>query len=189
MHEEFKKHIGEIAKLTDDEYKCILPLLTFKKLKKHQFLVQEGDRVNQTYWVRKGLLKAYFINEKGKEHILQFAMENWWISDYQAYSLKTPAILNIDCLEDTELLCLTDKNREKLCAELHKMEHYFRKKANTGFVELQRRMLSYLTNDAQKRYRLFMQTYPGLNARLPKKLIASYLGVSRETLSRIAKKK
>ena len=185
MHEEFRRHLEELIELTDDEYTHVGAYLTVKKLKKHQFLIQEGDTVNHTYWVKKGLLKAYFTDEKGKEFILQFTMENWWISDYQAYPNQTKAILNIDCLEDSELLCLSSENREKLCDEMHKIEHYFRKKANAGFVELQKRMLSFLTNNAKNRYELFIQTYPQILLRVPKKLIASYLGVSRETLSRL----
>jgi len=187
MSETLRKHIEEIVSLTDKEFTLVLSHFTKKKLKKHQYLIQAGDSVNHTYWVKKGLLKASYTDEKGKEYILQFAMENWWITDYQAYFTRTKAILDVDCLEDTELLCLSFENREKICAELHKMESFFRKKANSGFIALQKRMLSFMADDSKKRYELLLKQYPHLFQRVPKSIIASYLGVSRETLSRFNK--
>ena len=115
-------------------------------------------------------------------------MEDWWITDYQAYFNQQHAQLNIDCIENTQVLCLSLHNREKLCAELHKMEHFFRKKSNAGYVALQRRILSLLNNNAQERYESLLKLYPELFQRVPKTLIASYLGVSRETLSRFSSK-
>ncbi len=188
MDSRLKQHFEEIISLTDNEFAYILSYFTTKKLKKHQFLIQEGDNVNHTYWVSKGLLKAYYVDDKEKEHILQFAMEDWWISDYQAYFTQTFATLNVACLEDTELLCLSFDDREKLCSEIHKMEHFFRKKANSGFVALQKRMLSFLTNNAKERYEQLLKQYPHLFQRVPKSVIAAYLGVSRETLSRFTSK-
>lgn len=188
MSNELRRHIEEITPLTDEEFSYILSHFTEKKLKKHQYLVQVGDNVMHTYWVQKGLLKATYTDEKGKEHILQFAMENWWMSDYQAYFTQTQAILNVDCLEDVELLGLSYENREKICKELHKMEFFFRKKANSGFIALQKRMLSLMSDDAKKRYDLLLKQYPALFQRVPKTIIAAYLGVSRETLSRFHKK-
>jgi CRP-like cAMP-binding protein len=117
---------------------------------------------------------------------MQFAMEDWWITDYQAYFNETKASLNIDCIETTEVLCLSLYNREKLCADMHKIEHFFRKKSNSGYVALQRRILSLLNSNAKERYEQLLQQYPALFQRVPKTLIASYLGVSRETLSRFS---
>jgi CRP-like cAMP-binding protein len=180
-----RKHIEAIAPLTDEEFNYISSFFTAKKLKKHQFLVQEGNNVLNDYWVSSGLLKASHIDAAGKEHILQFAMEDWWITDYQAYFNQTPATISIDCIEDAELLCLSLHNREKLCADMHKMEHFFRKKSNAGYVALQRRILSLLNSSAKERYEQLLHQYPQLIQRVPKTLIAAYLGVSRETLSRL----
>ena len=132
------------------------------------------------------MLKAYYTNDEGKEHILQFAMENWWVTDYQAHFKKEKATINIDCLEDCEILCLSLENREKLCSELQKIEHFFRIKSNFGYVALQRRILSLLDKDAKGRYEQLMELYPTLLQRVPKTILASYLGVSRETLSRLS---
>lgn len=116
---------------------------------------------------------------------MQFALEDWWVTDFQAYFHETYATIYVDCIEASELLGISLYNREKLCAELHKMEHFFRKKSNAGYVALQGRILSFLNNNPQERYQQFFSQYPQLFQRIPKTLIASYLGVSRETLSRL----
>lgn len=183
-----RKHFEEIIPLTDQEFDYILSHFTPKKLKKHQFLVQTGDEVKHTYWVKQGLLLATYTDENDREYIIQFAMENWWITDYQAYFTKIKAITNVQCLENSELLGLSFENREKLCREMHKMEHFFRRKANSGYVALQKRMLSLMADSAQKRYEILISQYPNLVQRVSKATLAAYLGVSRETLSRFGVK-
>lgn len=185
MSEALRQHLEKITPFTDSEFEYVLAHFTSKKLKKHQFLVQEGNPVPNDHFVLKGLLKATHTDQNGKQHILGFAMEDWWITDYQAYFNQAAATLQIDCLEDTELLCISLYNRRKLCAELHKMEHCFHMKLTGGYVALQRRILTLLNSTAKERYEQFHQQYPTLTNRLPKTLIASYLGVSRETLSRL----
>jgi CRP-like cAMP-binding protein len=186
MSIELRRHFEKITPLTDQEFDYILSHFTTKKLKKHQFLIQEGDNVTNDYFVVKGLLKAYHIDKEGKEYIMQFAMEDWWVTDYQAYFSQTKATLNIDCIEEVEILCLSLHNRDKICADLHKIEHFFRRKSNMGYVALQRRILSMLNSNAKERYEQLLLQYPTLFQRVPKTLIASYLGVSRETLSRFS---
>jgi len=185
MSDILRKQIEKITPLTDSEFDYILSHFSSRKLKKHQYLVQEGDGVENDFFVTKGLLKSYYVSPEGKEHIMQFAMEDWWITDYQAYFNQTTSTVNIDCIEATEVLCLSLYNREKLCSEMHKIEHFFRKKSNAGYVALQRRILSLLNSSAKERYEELLRQYPTLFQRVPKTLIASYLGVSRETLSRI----
>jgi CRP-like cAMP-binding protein len=184
MSKELRQHFEKIITLTDQEFDYVLSHFTTKKLKKHQFLIQEGDSVINDYFVVKGLLKAYHIDNAGKQHIMQFAMEDWWISDYQAYLSQTNATINVDCIENVELLCLSLHNRNKICSELHKIEHFFNQKSNVGYVALQRRLLSLLSNNAEERYKQLLSQYPNLFQRVSKTLIASYLGVTRETLSR-----
>lgn len=186
MSQVFRHHLEKIILLTDQEFDYILSHFQQKKFRKHQFVVQEGNAVDHDYFVVNGLLKAYYANEEGKEHILQFAMENWWVTDYQAYTTRSKATLNIDCIENVELLAISFDNKQKLCAEYHKMEHFFRIKTTSGYVGLQQRVLSLLNNDAQTRYQQLFSQYPLLFQRVPKAVIASYLGVSRETLSRMS---
>lgn len=188
MSNVLRHHIEKITPLTDGEFDYILSHFSKKRYKKHQFLIQEGDAVANDFFVLEGLLKATYTNpDDGKEHILQFAWEDWWITDYQAYFNQTESNLTIDCLEDVEVLCLSLHNRDKICSELHKIEHFFRRKSNAGFVALQRRILSLLNSSARERYEQLLSSYPQLFQRVPKTIIASYLGVSRETLSRLSK--
>lgn len=181
-----REHIDKIIPLTDAEFEHVLSHFSIKKFKKHQFLIQEGESVNVDFFVVSGLVKASHTDEAGKQHIMQFAMEDWWISDYQAYFNQTLATLTVDCIEDTEVFCLSLENREKLCAGLHKIEHFFRKKSNSGYIALQQRILSLLNSSAKERYVQLLKQYPSLFQRVPKTLLASYLGVSRETLSRLS---
>lgn len=181
-----RNQIEAIVKLTDAEFQDVLGFFEPKHFKKHQFAVQAGSSAPLDHFVAKGLLRSYLMDEDGKEHITQFAMEDWWISDPQAYHNRLPATLNIDCLEDTQVLAISIDNREKLCLEFKKMEYFFMKKTTAGYIALQKRILSLMSQKSEDRYRLFEELYPDLMKRIPKKMIASYLGVSRETLSRLS---
>ncbi len=181
-----RQQIEKIVPLTDEEFEYTLSFFVRKKYRKHQFVVQHGERVSYEFFVESGLLKSYFTNHEDKTYILQFALEDWWISDYQAYMNGLPASYDIDCIEDSVLLAITLENKNKLCKELQKMEHFFRIKANYGYIALQQRILSLLNDDAREKYRQLFKLYPMLFQRVPKAFLASYIGVSRETLSRIS---
>jgi len=185
MKEFFRQQIEKITTLTDSEFDYIFSHFTKKKFKKHQFVIREEDYVPNDFFVVTGCLKAYFIDGNGKEHILQFGMPDWWITDYNAYYNQSKATINLDCIEDSELLCLSLQNREKLCSEFQKIEHFFRKKASRHIITLHKRVLSLLSSSAKERYDQLLQLYPELFQKVPKQLIASYLGVTRETLSRL----
>ncbi len=180
-----RQHIEEIIDLTDQEFDFILNHFEKVSKRKHQYLLQEGDIANKEYWIVKGCLKSYFIDDDGKEHILQFGMENWWITDYESFVKQIKSKTSIDCIEDSELLSISFENRDKLTAQMHKMERFWAKKSKIGRIALQNRVLSLLKNSAKERYDLLLEQYPRLFQRVPKKMIASYLGVSRETLSRL----
>lgn len=183
-----RKHIEEITSLTDEEFEYIKPFFREKKIKKHQYLLQDGDKVTSEYWIIKGIFRAFYIDKDGKEHILQFALENWWLSDYNAFFNEKESNINIICMDDAEVLCLTLAGREQLAAEFHKMEHFFRMKLSSGYAAQQRRIISLLSNNPKKRYEEFAGLYPNIMQKIPKKYIAEYLGVSRETLSRLYSK-
>jgi CRP-like cAMP-binding protein len=181
-----RDHIQTVSPLSDEEFDHILSHFVFKKIKKHAFLVQEGEAVKYEYFVLKGCLKAYVTEDAtGKEFIYQFAVEDWWITDREAFLKRSAATVNIDCLEDCEVLGISLENREKLGAALWKYEHYLSVKANWGYVSLQKRLQLMIMGNARQRYENFIQQYPHLINRIPKSFIASYLGVSRETLSRL----
>lgn len=186
MEEILRRQIEKIVTLTDEEFRFVMTHFTARTFRKHQYVVQAGDPAPNDHFVVKGLLKSFYTDDDGKTHILQFAMEDWWISDPQAYHNRVNATLHIDCLEDTQLFFISIDNREKLCVELQKMEYFFMKKTTAGYIALQRRILSLMSQKAEERFNQFIQLYPTLLQRVPKALIASYLGISRETLSRIS---
>jgi CRP-like cAMP-binding protein len=185
MQEKLREHIEKIVPLTDDEFAFVSSHFTVESFKKREFLIQEGDKVKHAYFVLSGLLMLAYTNQSGKQHIVSFAMEDWWESDYLAYHTQGKASMSLQCLEDTLVLCLTLENYKDLCASLHKMEHFFLAKANAGHIGSQQRILSFLTSGAKERYEQLLKRYPALLQRVPKTLLASYLGVSRETLSRL----
>lgn len=186
MYDKLRAHIEKVVPLTDEEFAFVTTHFTTKHYKKRQFIFEEGDPVPDSYWVVSGLLMLAYRDEAARQHIVSFAMEDWWESDFLAYHTQCKATMALQCLEDTEVLCLSLQNYQQLCAGLHKMEHFFLTKANAGHVASQQRILSFITSNAQQRYEQLLKRYPALLQRVPKTLLASYLGVSRETLSRLS---
>lgn len=183
--DKLRKHIEEIIPVSDEEFEYIKTFFTIRKVKKHQYLLQEGDPVNFEYVIMSGIFRMFYLDADGKEYIVQFAGENWWMSDYNAYFNQQQGTLHIVCMEEGDVLCLKLHGREKLSADLHKMEHFFRVKLTRGYVALQKRIISLLSSNPQQRYEEFCELYPRIIQKIPKKYIAEYLGVSRETLSRL----
>lgn len=186
MEEILRKHIEKIIPLSDEDFAFVRSHFITKKFKKHQFLIQEGEAVRYFYFVVSGLLKLVLTDDTGKQHIVSFAMEDWWETDNYAFFTQTKATLSLECLEDTDVLCLSLEGYKQLCDGLQKMERFFLEKANYGFIGSQRRIISWLTSNAKQRYEQLLKQYPRLNQRVPKTLLAAYLGVSRETLSRLS---
>ncbi|QHS58434.1 Crp/Fnr family transcriptional regulator [Chitinophaga agri] len=185
IKETLKTHISKVTTLTDEQFDYFFSHFQYQQYKKGQSIIAEGSMVNCEYFVLSGCLKSFFINDELKMFILQFAMPTWWASDYNALYAHTKATVNVDCITDAELLCLTNEDREKLCRELHNVEYFFRWRTNKGYVASQKRLLSFMNNNVKYRYEELMALYPQLYNMVPKNLIAAYLGVSRETLSRL----
>jgi len=183
--EKLKAHIKDITNISDEDFEHIKTFFTLKKVKKHQHLIQEDEQVKFEFLILSGVFRAFYLDASGKEHIIQFATENWWLSDYVAYFKQLPASTNVICMEAGEVLCLTLEGREKLSENLHSMEHFFRVKLTNAYVAQQKRIVALLSSNPQKRFEEFAKLYPDLMQRIPKKYIAEYLGVSRETLSRL----
>lgn len=185
MYPALRKQFEDLIQLTDTEFEYISSHYQVKKFKKHAIILHPGEIVNYEYFVLKGLIKTFMVDNEGKEHIWQFAMEDWWVSDYYAFQTRELSSFTIQCLEDVELLRISYTDRDKLCREMHSMERFSRLKITSGFFSQQKRIMALLQNDAQSRYKQLLDQYPSLFQRVPKALIAAYLGVTRETLSRL----
>jgi CRP-like cAMP-binding protein len=185
MKDFLRQHIEKVSKLSTDEFEYVYSHFEIKKIKKGDFLIRAGEKVMHHHLVFKGCLKAYYIDDSDKIHIIRFAIKDWWITDFKAFYTETSSNLYVDCIEDAELLCISHENRTKLCKELHSIEHFFHTKITLSFVTLHERVLYLLNNNAREKYEMMLKQYPEIIQKVPKHFIASYLGVTRETLSRL----
>ena len=183
------KNISKHIKLTDKEIAFFTSVVISKKLRKRQYLLQAGDICRYEHFVTKGLLRAYNIDPDGNERIVMFAPEDWWISDLYSLLTETPSTLHIEALEDSEILCIEKPNLEKLYIGIPKFERFMRISFQNAFVSQQQRILSSISQSAEDRYASFISKYPALTQRIPQIQVASYLGITPETLSRIRKKR
>lgn len=187
MFDLLHKKISTITSINEKGFQHFKSLFASKKLRKRQYFLQEGDVCKYQAFVVKGIMRSYTIDAKGSEHILQFASEGWWAADLSSYLTNEPSFLNIDALEDVELLLLNKPLWEQAMKKIPALEHYFRIIIQNHLVATQKRLLQSLAETAEEKYKRFLQSYPECVQRLPQHQIASYLGVTRETLSRIRK--
>lgn len=188
MYELFFEAITRKVPFTSEELDKIKTYLTPKKLRKKQYLLQEGDECKYIAFVEKGVLRSYTINEKGGEHIIQFALEGWTISDLNSFITGKSAIYNIDALEDAELVLISKTSHETLLQQIPRYETYMRLQLTGAYIAMQRRLTSIISLSLEERYTNFISDYPDIAQRVPQHMIASYMGLTPETLSRVRKK-
>lgn len=179
--ESLEKHIS----LSTDDKALISQSVRERKVKKNQFVVHDGSVQKCTNFVNKGSMRTYFIDSSGQEHIVQFAIEGWWISDLQSFIMQVPATFNVQAIEDCEILELPFENLEVIYEKVPKMERYFRVITQRAFVAFQHRIVQNISMTAEERYLAFKEKYPKIELRIPQRLIASYLGITAEFLSKI----
>ena len=185
MYELILKNISRFVTLTPEEIQYFTSTLKEKKLKKRQFLVQEGDVCRSTYFVNKGCLRSYYTDKDGVEHNIQFSIEDWWAGDMASFITQKPSKISVIALEDSDLLVLDRQVQEDVFAKIPKFERFFRNLLQNAFVSAQERILANLSETAEERYLNFRKKYPEMDRRLPQNQIASFLGVTPESLSRI----
>ena len=185
MYDLLYKKIKEIISITDEEFELCKALFLPKKLRKRQYLLQEGDVCKYNAFVSAGLLRSYTVDDKGGEHILQFAFEGWWLGDIYSFLTGEPSVYNMEALEPCELLLITKPSWELLLEKIPAFERYFRILIQNNLVATQRRLMGTLSGTAEEKYVNFINNFPGCLNRVPQHMIASYLGITRETLSRI----
>ncbi len=179
------KHLQEKIELTEKEKISIPSFFEPKKVRKKELLFREGEYCKQLSFVSKGALKSYTLDEKGHEHINLLAWEGWWVSDFRSFICDVKTTLYLDAIEDAELLLISKFNYERLLEEVPVMERYFRLLYQNSLITKDKRLISSNTFSTEEKYKELIEMYPFISQRIPQHLIASYLGVTPETLSRI----
>lgn len=185
MFELLHNRINEIITVTEEEFDFCKTLFQPKKLRKKQYLLQDGDVCKYTAFVEKGILRTYTIDEKGNEHILQFSMEGWWVADLYSFLTNEPSNYNIEALEECELLLITKPSWDILLEKVPAFERYFRILLQNNLIATQQRLMGSLSETAEEKYTKLVTNFPGCIQRVPQHMLASYLGITRETLSRV----
>ena len=187
MYDILYANVNQRVPLTKKEWSVWEKFFVPKKLRKRQFLIQEGELCRLLAFVNSGCLRSYTVDARGEEHINQFAITDWWISDLQNYIAGGKTLHSIDALEDSDILILEKSSRDKLLDTAPKADRYFRLLQESGFTATSRRIDSLLKDTAEERYLAFLKTYPSLVEQIPQHQIASYLGITPQSLSRIRK--
>jgi len=186
MHEALIKYLNQHAttQLTECEIEKIKTLFKPKSLRKRQYFLQEGEVCKYTGFIVKGAMRQYSVDDKGMEHIVRLSIENWWVNDRESFVMLTPTIYNIDAWEDTDLLTITNAGVIELNS-IPAMTELSRKLDNNHSFASQRRINAAISLSAEQRYAELLKTYPEFLQRFPQHIIASYLGITKETLSRV----
>jgi len=187
MVENFAQYLKENGGLTPLELDAIEKVSTFKKIRKNQYLLEEGEPSNFLGFVAKGSFRLFRVGEDGQEHIMKFAIENWWISDFASFMNGRPSTCFIEALEDSELILITKANWETLLKTMPNFQGMVDQLSAKNFEAHQNRIFSNISEPAEKRYENFVNQFPSIYNRIPLYMIASFLGLTRETLSRIRK--
>jgi len=174
--------------LTDEEKSHIESSFKLKKLRKKQYLQQEGDICKHMGFVVKGAARMFSVDDRGHEYILRFGMEGWWLGDYESYMLEEPTKFYVEMLEDTDLLIIPKEQMMKLIATVPAVAETIRVIDKKNFIVTQQRIHAAISQTAEERYESLVKSHPDFLQRFPQNMIASYLGITPESLSRIRKK-
>jgi CRP-like cAMP-binding protein len=177
--------ISRYITFTEEETAFFVSLLRHKKMRKKQFLYQEGDICRYTTFVVEGCLRTYAIDKNGTERIFQFATEGCWIADIESLKNETPTLMNTDALEDSEILMISKQDMEMIYDKIPKYEHFSRMILENAYIAHQQRILQNICFTAAERYEHFLRKFPELSLRVPQNQIASYLGITPEFFSKM----
>lgn len=182
------EYFNRILPLDEKEIVIVKEVFKEKKVKKRQFILQEGEICKHNTYVLEGCFRMYLVDPNGKEHNLQFAIENWWIGDLGSFHSGSPSKLNVEAVENSIILQANKEDQLKLFTDYPKFNQIFRVLAENAMIGLQRRVLQNISSTAEERYKDFLERHPNLFNRISNVQIASYLGVTPEFLSTIRKK-
>jgi CRP-like cAMP-binding protein len=185
MFDSIDRYVHHCIDANDAELQLFHSLLEHTHVPKKTMLLRAGEVCNFEAFVLKGCARVFFVNESGKEVDVYFPVEDWWISDLPSFTFQKPATLNVETMEACELLMISHTNKEKLFHEVPKFERMFRLMVQRAYEEMMNRFISAVALPADERYQQFLKKYPTLPNRVPQHLIAAYLGISPEFLSKI----
>ncbi|MEP7141747.1 MAG: Crp/Fnr family transcriptional regulator [Ferruginibacter sp.] len=188
MFDQINRHVTKCTNLSTEELAYFNSILQYRPIPKKTILLHEGDICNFEAYINKGCIRNYYIDENGFEVTLQFAIEDWWVSDIASFQDHTPSSMFIETLEDCELLILSPQTKEDLMARVPKLERVFRLMVQRNLAVLQRRLFKTISTSAREKYLDFLKRYPTIPQRVAQHYIASYLGISPEFLSKVRTK-
>ncbi len=174
--------------LSETEKNSLSQKFALKKLRRKQYYLNEGDVCTHMCFMLQGAARMFSVDEKGNEHIVRFGMEGWWLGDYESYMLEAPSRYNVEMLEDAQLLVVSKAEMELLLDSIPALALTIKNLDRHSAIATQQRILNAISHTAEQRFEWLMATYPSFLQRFPQGMIASYLGISPETLSRIRKK-
>lgn len=184
MEELIKKIKGSIHLSAEAEH-YLISISREKSVPKGSTLIRQGQTVNKVYFVTDGCLRSYCTDKNGKEHTLLFAIKNWWISDYIAIYSNELATLTVECLTESNIIEFNAAALDGIFTRFPEFETFQRKNLERHIVSLQKRILNQLQLSAAERYDSFLKQYGDIEKYAPNYHIASYLGITQESLSRI----
>lgn len=186
--DEFKPlldYINRVVQLTEEEERILGSLISHRKLLKGQYFLQQGDICKYSGFIVSGCTKTFYSDEEGQEHVIMFSIEDWWTSDMGSYIAQKPADFNVQCIENTTLIQFSYENQQELLRKVPRLERFFRIIIERALVASQKRIVRNMSMSAKDRYLLFRKEYPKIEQRIPQYMIASYLGITKEFLSKI----
>ena len=177
--------MSDYISLTSEEIAYLESKITVRSYLKGQYIAQQGDVCKYSCFVLSGCTKTFYVDSDGQEHILMFSIEDWWTSDMGSFVTQTPADFNVQCIENTELVMFSYDTIEDLYREIPKLERFFRQIIEKGFAAAQKRIVRNFSLSAKEQYLYFREQYPQIEQRSPQYMVASYLGITKEFLSKI----
>ncbi len=179
------KYISNYIDLTEDEEQILVSKIKYRKYLKGQYYGQQGDVCKYSGFLISGCTKMFYSDDNGQEHVVMFSIKDWWTGDLGSYISQNPADYHVQCIEETEVIQFDYDKREELLTEIPKLERFFRIILEKALVASQKRIIRNFSLTAKERYLVFKKLYPTIEQQIPQYLIASYLGITKEFLSKI----
>ena len=181
----FLDYIAKYVDLNTSEKEFLLERIQVRNYLKGQYVLQQGDICKHECFILSGCTKMFHLDKDGHEHVIMFSIEDWWTSDMGSFITQTPSDFSVQCIENTKMVQISHDVAEDLFLEIPKLERFFRKIVEKALVASQKRIVRNFSMTAKERYLFFSQTYPEMEQRIPQYQIASYLGITKEFLSKI----